>query len=170
MNLADFDQIVPDMVDAYKNTYNLILEKQGSYSNQVSSLFDALLTSTNKDFSTSMNDHLDKWEDSEIESFENLKSTANTKYYNLCKRYKRKRSSFKQHCSKSSHLVVLPTKKDAQIMAITSELETLKSQMSVSLDQQAFYGNHNSGGLSQNEPNSNNPNCGNSFGIPPMAL
>ena len=69
MNLEDFDQVIPAMVDAYKNTYNLILEKQGTYSNQVSSLFDALLTSTNKDFSTSMNNHLDKWEDGEVYSF-----------------------------------------------------------------------------------------------------
>ena len=33
MNLVDCDQIVPDMVDTYENTYNLILEKQESHSN-----------------------------------------------------------------------------------------------------------------------------------------
>ena len=117
-----------------------------------------------------MNDHLDKWEYGEIYSFEKLKTTANTKYNNLCEHYKRKGSSFKQHCSKSSHLVVSPTKKDAQIMALTSELKTLKSQVSASLAQQNFYGNCNSGGLSQNEGNSDNPNCGNSSAIPLIAL
>ena len=109
MNLEDFDQVIPAMVDAYKNTYNLILEKQGTYSNQVSSLFDALLTSTNKDFSASMNDHLDKWEDGEVYSFEKLKATANVKYNNLCKHYKRKGSTFKENCSRLSHVVVSPS-------------------------------------------------------------
>ena len=156
------------MVDAYENTYNLILEKQGTYSNQVSSLFDALLTSTNNDLFTSMNNHLDKWVDGEVYTFEKLKTNANTKYNNFCERYKRKCSSFKHHCSNSSHLVVSPTKKDAQIMALTSKLQMLKSQMTALIGNQAFYGNNNQSDSSQNHGDSGNVICGNSSGIPPI--
>ena len=61
MNLEDFDQDVPKMINTYERTYNMIIEKEGAYSNQVSLLFDTLLTSTNKDFYDFVNDNLDKW-------------------------------------------------------------------------------------------------------------
>ena len=59
--------------NSYERTYNMIIEKEGTYSNQVSSLFNALLTSTNQAFSDSVNDHLGKWEDKEDYLFEKLK-------------------------------------------------------------------------------------------------
>ena len=100
MNLEDFNQEVPKMINSYERTYNMIIEKEGTYSNQVSSLFDALLTSTNQDFSDSMNDHLDKWEYGEDYLFEKLKTPANKKYNNLCKRYKLQDKTFKDKTSK----------------------------------------------------------------------
>lgn len=166
MNLEDYNQSVPEMIDAYENTYNLIIEKEGTYSNQVSSLFDALLTSTNKDFSDSINDHLDKWEDGEKYSLESLKIVANKKYNNLCERYKRKGSTFKENCTSSSHVNVSPTKKDAQIMALATEIESLKSKL-YSTQDQSFYGNRNGSG-SENQGRGNQ-GANNSSGNSPIA-
>ena len=149
MNLEDYAQEVPKMINAYKRTYNMIIKKEGIYSNQVSSLFDAFLTSTNKTFSDYIDDQLDKWEDGEEYLFEKLKTTANKKYNNFYKRYKWQNTTFQDKCGKSSHKHFSPTKKDAQIMALTTKLETLKLQVSASLSQQLFYGDLNQNNTSQ---------------------
>ena len=46
-SLLDFNQNIPEMTDAFKETYNLILAKGETSVNVESFYFDALLTCTN---------------------------------------------------------------------------------------------------------------------------
>ena len=63
MNLADYKEDVVAMVNAFQSTYNEIKAKDDKgYSSPESALFDALLTTKNKDFEDSINSIVREWE------------------------------------------------------------------------------------------------------------
>ena len=63
MDLVDYKQDVMAMVNAFQSTHNEIRAKDNEgYSNPESALFDALLTTRNKDFEDSINSIVCKWE------------------------------------------------------------------------------------------------------------
>ena len=116
MNLQSFDQIVPDMIDDYEKTYSEILANQGSY------LFDALATSTNKDFA----------DNGETYSLQKLKQLANKKYNNLYEIYKRNNTTFCDKCKGSAGPAVsspIPSSSQAKIMALATENAELKAKL-----------------------------------------
>ena len=82
------------MADVFKETYNLILEKEDKTVKPEAPFFDALLTSTNEDFTTGIKAELTKWESGSNITFGEIKADAIVKYNNICKRMKKKNRTF----------------------------------------------------------------------------
>ena len=93
-DLKDYNQEVPKMVDAFEETYNLILEKEDETVKPEAPFFDALLTCTNKDFTTGIKADLTNWEISSNITFDEIKADAIVKYNNICKHLKKRNLTF----------------------------------------------------------------------------
>ena len=89
-----YEQAVPQMLDDFETKYELILSKKGTCLNVVLSCFNTLSTSTNKDFSNFVDEHLNKWEEGDNYTFKLLKNKAIMKYNNLIERYKKQGTTF----------------------------------------------------------------------------
>ena len=63
MDLEDYKEDVVAMVNAFQSTFNKIKAKDNkAFSNPESAIFDALLTTKNKDFEESINSIVQEWE------------------------------------------------------------------------------------------------------------
>ena len=125
MNLADFKEDVVAMVNAFQSTYNEIKSKDDKgFSNPESALFDALLTTKNKDFEDAINSIVREWEKGTDFSYEEIKEQALESYRNLIARYKR--LDKKWLTSSTSHQA--SDDRDVQIQALRTELNALKNQ------------------------------------------
>ena len=90
INLSDYKEDVVAMVDAFQSTYNRIKAKDDKgFLNPESGIFDALLTTKNKDFEDSIHSIVHEWEKVTDFSYEEIKEQVLKSYGNLIARYKR---------------------------------------------------------------------------------
>ena len=75
IHLKDFDEDVAKMVTSFQQMYNEIVKKDPKgFSNVKLTFFDALLTSTNKDFTDSRKTIVVEWYQGKNYAFEQIKS------------------------------------------------------------------------------------------------
>ena len=123
MDLADYKEDVVAMVNAFQSTYNKIKAKDDKgYSSPESALFDALLTTKNKDFEESINSIVREWEKGTDFTYEQIKEQSLESYRNLVARYKRLNKPWL-----STSTTGASDNRDVQIQALRTELNTLKN-------------------------------------------
>ena len=126
MDLADYKEDVVAMVNAFQSTYNEIKAKDDKgFSNPESALFDALLTTKNKDFEESINSIVREWEKGTDFTYEEIKEQSLEAYRNLVARYNRLNKPW----LKSSE-TPQSDNRDVQIQALRTELNALKNARS----------------------------------------
>ena len=125
MNLADYKEDVVAMVNAFQSTYNKIKAKdEKGFSNPESALFDALLTTKNKDFEDAINSIVCEWEKGTDFSYEEIKEQALESYRNLIACYKRLDKKWLNSLTPTQ----ASNDRDIQIQALRTEINALKNQ------------------------------------------
>ena len=102
MDLADYKEDVVAMVNAFQSTFNKIKAKDNRvFSNPESALFDALLTTKNKDFEELINSIVQEWEKGTDFTYKKIRNQSLECYRNLVAQYKPLNKSW-SNTSKSS--------------------------------------------------------------------
>ena len=144
MDLADYKEDVVAMVDSFQSTLNEIKKKDDKgFSNPESAIFDALLTTKNKDFEDSINSIVREWEKGTDFTYEEIKEQSLEAYRNLLARYNRLNKTWLP----TSSLPTIPDQRDVQIQALRTEVQQLKNNR---LNSQNSTGNSFSSGNQNN--------------------
>ena len=152
-NLGSYDQNVPKMADAFERTYNQIISKGDETVNPEGLFFDALLTSSNADFTTGIKAELTKWESGATMSFATIKDDAITKYNNICERLKKEGKTFSGgSLTLSNGSTRQSSGEQATIIALRAELESTKQKLAVASNAYATNGTKE-GGSNGRRPN-----------------
>lgn len=116
------------MIDAFEETYNLILEKGDASVKAESAYFDALLTCTNQDFLSGVKLELTKWESGENVTFDKLKVDPIHRYNNITKRLKKEGKPFANFIARPA---ATPESSDkAKMIAMTTTLQNMTQLLS----------------------------------------
>ncbi len=111
--MGAFNHNVKDLLTDIASNYNMIVEQGFSHDDVVMDTFKALLTSTNVEFNSYIQRHKDAWEEGKTFTLDGLSIDAINKYNNMV----------------HQKLWNKADPKDAKLLALTTEVQDLKTQL-----------------------------------------
>ena len=111
--MGAFNHNVKDLLTDIGSNYNMIVEQGFSHNDVVMDTFKALLTSTNVEFNLYIQHHKDAWEEGKTFTLDGLSIDAINKYNNMI----------------HQKLWNKADPKDAKLLALTTEVQDLKTQL-----------------------------------------
>lgn len=127
--MGAFNHNVKDMLTDIASNYNLIVEQGFSHDDIIMDTFNALLTSKNMEFTTYIQRHKDEWEEGKSYTLDAISIDAVNKFNNMV----------------HQKLWNKADPKDAKLLALTTEVQDLKSQLKCTAVESSFGSNKRNG-------------------------